>query len=34
MLVGMIGSGEKVMDDREPEFVQAFLEERPELYAI
>jgi nucleoside phosphorylase/tetratricopeptide (TPR) repeat protein len=34
LVVGMIGSGEKVIDDRAPDFVRAVLEERPELRAI
>jgi adenosylhomocysteine nucleosidase len=34
MVVGMIGSGEKVIDDRDPDFVRAFLDVRPELQAI
>jgi nucleoside phosphorylase/tetratricopeptide (TPR) repeat protein len=34
LVLGMIGSGEKVIDDLEPAFVKAILESRPELQAI
>ncbi len=34
LVLGMIGSGEKVIDDLEPAFVRAILAARPELQAI
>ena len=34
LVVGMIGSGEKVIDDLGPDFVRAILDARPELQAI
>jgi nucleoside phosphorylase len=34
LILGMIGSGEKVLDDLEPAFVKAILKARPELQAV
>ena len=34
VVAGMIGSGEKVIDDRDAEYAKAILQERPELQAI